>query len=39
MIKNKHLSKVIVEQIFYVFISQIKHKCKWNRICVGRAIL
>lgn len=29
MMKNKHLSKAIVEQNFYKFISYMKYKCEW----------
>jgi putative transposase len=29
MMKNKHLSKVIQEQNFYVFKRQLEYKCKW----------
>ena len=32
MMKNKHLSKAIVEQCFYEFIRQMKYKCKFNGI-------
>ena len=32
MMKNKHLSKAIVEQGFYEFTRQMKYKCEWNGI-------
>lgn len=32
MIKNKHLSKAIVEMGFSEFIRQMKYKCEWNGI-------
>jgi putative transposase len=32
MMKNKHLSKAIQEQLFNEFIRQIEYKCKWNGI-------
>ena len=32
MIKNKHLSKAILEQCFYKFISTMKYKCEWKGI-------
>lgn len=32
MLKNKHLSKAIVEQCFYMFQTILKYKCEWNRI-------
>lgn len=32
MMKNRHLSKSIMDAKFYEFISQIKYKCEWNNI-------
>jgi len=32
MMKNKHLSKAILEQTLYEFKRQIKYKCEWNGI-------
>ena len=32
MMKNKHLSKAIVEQCFYEFYRQIEYKSSWNNI-------
>lgn len=32
LIKNKHLSKAIMEQCFYKFISILKYKCEWNGV-------
>lgn len=32
MMKNKHLSKTIVEQCFFEFVRQMKYKCEWNGI-------
>ena len=32
LMKNKHLSKAIMEQCFYKFISILKYKCEWNGI-------
>lgn len=32
MMKNKHLTKAIMEQCFYKFISILKYKCEWNDI-------
>lgn len=32
LMKNKHLSKAIMEQCFYKFISILKYKCEWNNI-------
>ena len=32
MMKNKHLSKAIAEQMFYEFIRQMKYKCEYNGI-------
>lgn len=37
MLKNKHLSKAIVEQCFYKFISVLKYKCDWNNIKLIKA--
>lgn len=32
MMKNRHLSKAIAEQMFYEFIRQMKYKCEYNGI-------
>ena len=32
MMKNKHLSKAVVEQCFYEFYRQIEYKSSWNNI-------
>lgn len=37
MLKNKHLSKAIVEQCFYKFISVLGYKCDWNSIKLIKA--
>jgi putative transposase len=37
MIKNKHLSKAIQEQMFYEFIRQIEYKAEFNGIKVIKA--
>ena len=37
MLKNKHLSRAIVEQCFYKFIYILKYKCEWNNIELVKA--
>lgn len=32
MLKNKHLSRAIIEQCFYEITRQMKYKCEWNNI-------
>lgn len=32
MLKNKYLSKLILEQNFYRFVTQMKYKCEWYGI-------
>lgn len=32
MMKNRHLSKSVQQQLFYEFRRQIKYKCDWNNI-------